>query len=89
MLRAKIAKSKVSTDHFTFSVKNGVVTVEGTTGVVQHKGVMTRMAKSAGATIVHNNIQISDAARAKAAASLKQGSLPKATVTAASGAQKK
>ena len=54
-------------------MQGGVATFEGNTNVVQHKGVATRMAKSAGATAVVNHIQISDAAREKAAANLEKG----------------
>src|SRR5947209_13460084 len=71
-IRAKLAKSKIGKDGFKYHVQRGVVTWEGTTGVIQHKGSATRMAKTAGATQVINNIQISDAARAKAAANLKK-----------------
>ena len=46
---------------------------EGTTAVVQHKGSATRMAKSAGAKRVVNNIKITDAAKWKAAENLQQG----------------
>ncbi len=69
-IRLKLAKSKLSSDHFTVSVVKGVATIEGSTNVMQHKGVMTRMAKASGATSVNNNIRISDAARAKAVATL-------------------
>lgn len=72
-LKAKLAKSKLAADHFTFSVSKGVATIEGSTNVMQHKGVMTRMAKSSGATSVVNNIRISDAAKAKATAGLAKG----------------
>jgi hypothetical protein len=41
--------------------------------VVQHKGTATRMAKTAGAVAVVNHIQISDAAKQKAAANLAKG----------------
>lgn len=71
-IRAKLAKSKIGKDGFKYHVQHGVVTWEGTTGVMQHKGSATRMAKTAGATQVVNNIQISDAAKAKAAANLKK-----------------
>ena len=71
-IRAKLAKSKIGKDGFKYHVQHGVVTWEGTTGVIQHKGSATRMAKTAGATQVVNNIQISDAAKAKAAANLKK-----------------
>jgi osmotically-inducible protein OsmY len=70
-IRAKLAKSKISlTDHFTVSVQNGVATLQGKTNVIQHKGVATRLAKSGGALAVRNQIQVSDEAKAKAAAKL-------------------
>jgi hypothetical protein len=74
-IKAKLAKSKIGKDGFHFHVQHGVVTWEGNTNVVQHKGSATRMAKAAGAVQVVNNIQISAAAKAKAA-----GNLKKATV---------
>jgi len=73
MMRMKLAKSKMNADHFTFSVSKGVATIEGNTNVMQHKGAMTRMAKSSGATSVQNNIRISDAAKARATAALAKG----------------
>ena len=70
-IRAKLAKSKMNaTEHFTVSVHNGVAVLEGKTNVIQHKGVATRLAKSGGAIAVQNQIQVSDAAKAKAAARL-------------------
>jgi hypothetical protein len=51
------------------------VTWEGTTNVVQHKGSATRMARAAGAVQVINNIQVSEAAKAKAGASLKRATI--------------
>ena len=70
-IRAKLAKSKMSaTEHFTVTVHNGVAILEGKTNVIQHKGVATRLAKSGGAIAVQNQIQVSDAAKAKAAAKL-------------------
>ena len=72
-IKNKLAKSKmVATghEHFTVSVKDGVVTFSGKTNVVQHKGTATRMARAAGALAVNNLIEVSDAARAKAAARL-------------------
>jgi hypothetical protein len=72
-IRARLAKSKMSaTEHFTVTVHNGVAVMEGKTNVIQHKGVATRLAKSGGAVAVQNNIQVSDAAKAKAAAKLAQ-----------------
>jgi hypothetical protein len=71
-IRAKFAKSKINAEHFTVSVQNGVATIEGKTNVIQHKGVATRLAKTGGAVAVQNHIQVSEAARAKAAAKLAQ-----------------
>jgi osmotically-inducible protein OsmY len=73
-IRARLAKSqKISQDHFQVHVQGGVATIEGKTGVVQHKGSATRMAKAAGALAVNNRIQLSDAAKEKAAANLETG----------------
>jgi hypothetical protein len=69
-IQAKFAKSKINAEHFTVSVHSGVATIEGKTNVIQHKGVATRLAKTGGALAVKNNIQVSDEARAKAAARL-------------------
>jgi CubicO group peptidase (beta-lactamase class C family) len=74
-IRAKLAKSKIGKDGFKFHVQHGVVTWEGTTNVIQHKGAATRMARTAGAAQVINNIQISAAAKAKATANLKKASI--------------
>lgn len=72
-IKNKLIKSKMNSDHFTVSVVKGVATIEGSTNVMQHKGAMTRMAKSSGATSVQNNIRISDAAKNKAVAALAKG----------------
>jgi osmotically-inducible protein OsmY len=70
-IRAKFAKSKIaSKEHFTVKVQNGVATIDGKTNVIQHKGTATRMARLGGAVAVQNNIQISDEAKARAAARL-------------------
>jgi hypothetical protein len=74
-IRTKLAKSKIGKDGFRFKVARGVVTWEGNTSVIQHKGAATRMAKTAGAVQVVNNIQISADAKAKAAAHLKKVSV--------------
>jgi hypothetical protein len=71
-IRAKFAKSKINVEHFTVTVQNGVATIEGKTNVIQHKGVATRLSKTGGAIAVRNNIQISEAAKEKAAAKLAQ-----------------
>jgi osmotically-inducible protein OsmY len=59
-VRTKLAKSKIGKDGFVAHVKGGVVTWEGRTAVPQHKGAATRMAKSAGAVRVVNNIRVND-----------------------------
>ena len=74
-IQAKLAKSKIGKDGFHFHVQHGVVTWEGSTSVIQHKGSATRMARTAGATQVINNIQISASAKAKATANLKKASV--------------
>lgn len=73
VIRAKFAKSKCGPEKFTVHVQGGVATIEGRTEVVQHKGSATRMAKTAGAIAVNNHIQISDAAKQKAAGNLEEG----------------
>jgi hypothetical protein len=72
-IRAKFAASKISTDKFTAHVERGVATLEGFTEIVQHKGTATRLAKTAGALAVVNNIEISQAAKDKAQANLDSG----------------
>jgi len=72
-IRAKFAKSKIGADKFTVRVQGGVATIEGKTDVVQHKGGATRMARTAGALAVNNHVQISQAARDRAAANLEKG----------------
>ena len=72
-IRAKFAKSKIGTEHFQVHVQGGIASIEGKTETVQHKGVATRLAKTAGARAVNNHIQISDSAKQKAAANLEAG----------------
>jgi BON domain-containing protein len=72
-IRARFARSKIDAEKFQVRVQGGVATIEGKTDVVQHKGVATRLAKSGGAIAVVNHIQISDAARQKAAKNLETG----------------
>lgn len=73
VIRAKLAKSKIGKDGFTVRVQGGIAYWEGNTDVVQHKGAATRMAKTAGAKAVVNEIKIGDAAKEKAAGNLDQG----------------
>ena len=72
-IRAKLAKSKIGKDGFTVRVQGGVAYWDGSTAVVQHKGAATRMAKTAGAKKVVNNIKVSDAAKESASANLDHG----------------
>ena len=72
-IRAKLAKSKIGKDGLSVRVQGGIAYWDGNTNIVQHKGAATRMAKTAGAVAVVNNIKISDAAKQKAADNLDQG----------------
>jgi len=72
-IRARFGRSKIDADHFKVHVQGGVATIEGRTDVIQHKGVATRMAKTAGAVAVNNRVEVSAAAKAKAAGSLEEG----------------
>ena len=72
-IRAKFAGSKINADKFTVRVQGGVATIDGKTDVLQHKGVATRMSKTAGAAAVNNRVQVSDAAKRKAAGNLEAG----------------
>jgi BON domain-containing protein len=72
-IRAKLAKSKIGKDGFTVRVQGGVAYWDGATGIVQHKGSATRMAKTAGAKRVVNNIKVSDDAKQAAAGNLTEG----------------
>ncbi len=74
-IRAKLSKSKIGKDGFRFKVQRGIVTWEGNTDVAQHKGSATRMAKTAGAVQVINNIQVSASGKAKAVSSLKKATV--------------
>jgi osmotically-inducible protein OsmY len=58
-IKAKLAKSKIGKDGLQVHVKNGIATWTGSTSVMQHKGAATRMAKTAGAIQVVNNIKVS------------------------------
>ena len=72
-IRAKFAKSKINEDKFTVRVQGSVATIDGKTNVLQHKGVATRMSKTAGAVAVNNRVQVSDEAKKKAAGNLEEG----------------
>jgi transposase len=73
LIRTKLAKSKIGKDGFTVRVQGGVAYWDGSTSVVQHKGAATRMAKTAGAKKVVNNIKVSDVAKEMAGANLERG----------------
>ncbi len=69
-IKSKLAKSKIGKEGFQVHVKDGVATWTGTTKVMQHKGAATRMAKTAGAIRVLNNIKVSEQEAAKATGNL-------------------
>ncbi len=72
-IRARLARSKISTDKFEVHVQGGIATITGRTNVMQHKGTATRLAKNAGAKQVVNKVEISDEAKEKAASNLSSG----------------
>ncbi len=72
-IQAKLAKSKIGKNGFKFTTAGGITTIEGKANVVQHKGAATRLARTAGARAVVNNIQISPEAKAAAKAKLDSG----------------
>jgi osmotically-inducible protein OsmY len=72
-IRAKFSASKINAEKFEVHVQGGVATITGKTDVVQRKGTATRLAKTAGAIQVINNVQVSEAARQRAAKNLSSG----------------
>ena len=66
----RFARSAIAADHFKIEVNNSVARITGKTDVIQHKGVATRLARSMGAKEVRNEVEVSEAARQKAAAQL-------------------
>ena len=72
-IRERFADSKIADDKFEVHVQGGRATLTGKNGVLQHKGVATRLARAQGATEVINNIEPSEEARQKAAANLTKG----------------
>jgi len=72
-IRERFARSKIATNHFQIRVQGGVATISGRTEVLQHKGTATRLAKTAGATQVVNQVEVSDAAKEQASKNLASG----------------
>ncbi len=72
-IRARFAQSKIGVNHFGVRVQGGVATIEGHTDVIQHKGTATRLAKAAGAREVVNRVELSEAAKERAASNLAKG----------------
>jgi BON domain len=72
-IRSRFARSKIGADKYQVHVQGGVATIEGKTDVIQHKGVATHLAKLGGAVAVKNHIEISEAAKEKAAQNLASG----------------
>ncbi len=58
-IQGKLSKAKAGAGKFTVRVTGGVAYLAGQTEIPQHKGAATRMAKSAGAKRVVNNITVS------------------------------
>jgi hypothetical protein len=72
-IRERFARSKISINHFQVRVQGGVATITGKTNVLQHKGTATRLAKTAGAARVDNQVEVSEAAKEKASHNLASG----------------
>ena len=70
VIEQRFARSAIAADKFKVDVNDGVAHITGKTEVIQHKGVATRLAKSMGARSVKNDIEVSAAAREKAAQQL-------------------
>ncbi len=66
VIQEKLDRSKIGVNGFTVRVRNGIATLEGHADTIQHKGVATRLAKSAGARAVDNRIENTEQARRKA-----------------------
>ncbi len=64
-IRERLARSKISQDNISVSVRDGVAILQGRTDVAQHRGVATRLAKAAGARKVDNRIELSEQGRQK------------------------
>ncbi len=65
-IRRRFEASKISSNNFTVRVIRKKAIIEGSTDIIQHKGVATRLARLAGAESVDNRIEISKRARDKA-----------------------
>lgn len=65
-IQRRFEQSKIGANGFSVRVRNGVAILEGRTGVPQHKGTATRLARLAGARRVDNRIQVSRQARQQA-----------------------
>ena len=72
-IRSRFAASKIGADKFEVHVQGGRATLTGNTGVLQHKGTATRLARAAGAKDIENKIEPSEAAKEKAGANLAKG----------------
>ena len=72
-IRERLARSKLAPDKFQIRVQGGVATITGHTDVLQHKGTATRLAKTAGATKVINQVEVGDAAKQQASKNLASG----------------
>lgn len=81
-IQEKFSKSKAGGGKFTVKVQAGVAYLSGKADVVQHKGAATRMAKTAGAKRVVNNIVVSEAAKQKATRDMERNKPRHASVRA-------
>jgi hypothetical protein len=84
-IRKKFEKSKIAANGFQVQVHSGIAVITGRTGIIQHKGTATRLAKNAGARSVENRVEVDKAARDRAAARLHQK--PRAVTVKRTGAR--
>ncbi len=79
-IQDKFSKAKAGGGKFQVKVRGGTAYLTGRADVAQHKGSATRMAKSAGAKRVVNNIVVTEAAKQKMARDSSQARPRAATV---------
>ena len=72
-IEERFARSAIASDRFRVEVNDGAARITGRTDVLQHKGVATRLAKAVGAKRVHNEVEVSQTARQKAAEPMARG----------------
>ena len=73
IIQEKFSRSKAGGGKFQVKVQSGVAYLSGKADIVQHKGSATRMARTAGAKKVVNNIVVSEAGKQRAVRAMEKG----------------